>query len=522
VHFIDELEQINVDSTPNSSPSSIPDDVNQSLPIIRPAWNQNHPYSTSFKKKLFSANVAVLESVLSDETLPFANFAALLAEQTVTNSNSDGTPNSPIHYAFAVAHDDTLHYGQMLQAPDHDKFETDMQREVANLLESCSVTIVHRDSMPTDSKAVPAIWSFRQKRAPDWTITKWKARLCPHDGKQVKGINFWATYAPVVTWSTTRLILVLSLITGMKSHQIDYIQAYTQAPVDCEICMHTPAQFVVHNNTLQFSSDPTPGNSDIYVLLISKNLYGLHQAGNNWFDKLCDSLVSRGFYQSSIDPCLFIRKDIILIVYVDDCLLFAKHDTTLDSFVNSLKSEFNLTCEGDVGAFLGIQLTRSSNGQLTLTQPGLIAKIVEECGLDAESKRHNTPAVTKLLCNDSSGPQREHTWNYWMIVGMLTYLSISSQPDIAFAVHQCARFSTCPMRIHEIAIRRICHYLQATSDKGYILQPTLQHRNLDCYVDADFAGLWTEASSSEPTSVKSRTGYVILFANCPVLWVSTL
>jgi hypothetical protein len=56
--------------------------------------------------------------------------------------------------------------------------------------------------------------------------------------------------------------------------------------------MHIPAQFIVENGTLKFSPDPTPGNSDVYVLLISKNLYGLKQAGNNWFDKLCDSLLS--------------------------------------------------------------------------------------------------------------------------------------------------------------------------------------------------------------------------------------
>jgi hypothetical protein len=42
------------------------------------------------------------------------------------------------------------------------------------------------------------------------------------------------------------------------------------------------------------------------------------------------------------------------------------------------------------------------------------------------------------------------------------------------------------MQIHEIAIRCICRYLQATSDKGYILQPN-NNRNLDCYIDADFA-----------------------------------
>jgi hypothetical protein len=44
-----------------------------------------------------------------------------------------------------------------------------------------------------------------------------------------------------------------------------------------------------------------------------------------------------------------------------------------------------LTCEGDVGAFLGIQFTRNARGQIEMTQTGLIAKIIKECGLDSES-----------------------------------------------------------------------------------------------------------------------------------------
>jgi len=44
---------------------------------------------------------------------------------------------------------------------------------------------------------------------------------------------------------------------------------------------------------------------------------------------------------------------------------------------------------------------------------------------------------------------------------------------------------------------------------------------LDCYVDADFAGMWDTTDSDDPSSVKCRTGYVIVFANCPV-WVSKL
>lgn len=41
-------------------------------------------------------------------------------------------------------------------------------------------------------------------------------------------------------------------------------------------------------------------------------------------------------------------------------------------------------------------------------------------------------------------------------------------------------------------------------------------------MDADSAGLWTEDTSSEPTSVKSCTGYAILFANGPASLLPTL
>ena len=66
-------------------------------------------------------------------------------------------------------------------------------------------------------------------------IRKWKARLCAHGGQQELGVNYWETYAPVVSWSTVRLVLSLSLIAKMQSWQVDYVQAYPQADIDCDI-----------------------------------------------------------------------------------------------------------------------------------------------------------------------------------------------------------------------------------------------------------------------------------------------
>jgi hypothetical protein len=104
---------------------------------------------------------------------------------------------------------------------------------------------------------------------------------------------------------------------------------------------------------------------------------------------------------------------------------------------------------------------------------------------------------------------------------MLNYIAASSRPDISFAAHQCARFSSNPLRSHELAVKRIVCYLKGTKDKGFILRPD-NSTTIYCYVDADFAGAWTLNTSVDPKSVHSRSGYVITYASCPILWSSKL
>jgi hypothetical protein len=149
-------------------------------------------------------------------------------------------------------------------------------------------------------------------------------------------------------------------------------------------------------------------------------MYGLKEAGNNWFDTLKESLLARGFTQSSIDPCLFIRANCITVVYVDNCLFFAKSDDVLDSLIASLKSEFDLTSDGDVGTFLGVDIQHTTKGLLVLVQTGLIDKLISICGLKSESNQHKM-SVTNILHDDATGAVCEHTCNYRSVIGMLTY-----------------------------------------------------------------------------------------------------
>ena len=104
---------------------------------------------------------------------------------------------------------------------------------------------------------------------------------------------------------------------------------------------------------------------------------------------------------------------------------------------------------------------------------------------------------------------------------MMSYLATNSRCDIAFAVNQCTRYSINPTVKHATAMKRIGKYLKKTRLKGMTMKPN-QDLTLDLDMDADFAGLWSYEDPHDPSSVRSRTGYVIILGGVPIIWKSKL
>ena len=89
------------------------------------------------------------------------------------------------------------------------------------------------------------------------------------------------------------------------------------------------------------------------------------------------------------------------------------------------------------------------------------------------------------------------------------------------AVHQCARFCIDPKITYERTIMRIGKYLLATKERGIKLTPN-KDKGMECYVDIDFTGSWDKADAGNPENVLSRTGYILFYYGCPVIWSSKL
>ena len=219
----------------------------------------------------------------------------------------------------------------------------------------------------------------------------------------------------------------------------------------------------------------------------------------------------------------------IVLTYVDDCIIVGPSIMQIDLFVRSMKTgkeNFVLTDEGDINKFLGIEITQVDSKRFKVSQPFLIDRIISYLNIDTnaygmETNPKSTPVGKPLLHKDLDGKPRKENWNYRRAVGMLTYLQANSRPEISMAVHQTARFCNKPMLTHEKAIKRIGRYLYHTKTDGIVYTPDTT-KGLECYVDADFVGGWEQADADDADNVLSRTGMVIMYANCPIFWRSTL
>ena len=438
------------------------------------------------------------------------------------NELYDGTLNQLHNFAFTadVASNEVFTYNQAMRQEDRGEFIKAMMKEVEDHESRDHWALVLRSTIPKGIKTIQAIWSFKRKRFPDGTLNKHKARLCAHGGMQQWGENYWETYSPVVNMLSVRLILVIAHIHGLDSKSIDFVLAFPQAELDVDIWMELPRGMV---------PDHDEESKHQYVLKLKKNLYGLKQASYNWFDKLKSGLMDRGFSPSKIDPCVYLKPGMIVLSYVDDCIIIGKDMKEIDSFVKSMQNgpeNFILTDEGDIDKFLGIEIKQLDNNRFEMAQPFLIERICKLLGLmdndwDVAANTKRSPVGKPLLNKDLDGKPRKLKWKYRTAVGMLSYLQANTRPEISMATHQTARFCNDPKLSHEQAIMRIGRYLLGTRDRGIVYEPD-RSKGLECYVDADFAGGWSLENSHDPDNVLSRMGYVIYYAGCPVYWVSRL
>ena len=213
-----------------------------------------------------------------------------------------------------------------------------------------------------------------------------------------------------------------------------------------------------------------------YVFNIKKNTYRQKQAGRVWNKHLCAKLEKLGFKKSIIDECVFYKEDMIYVLYTDDIILAGPSEQQIQATIKQMQETgLQLAIEGDLEDFLGINIYRTSRGAIHLTKPHLINSILQDLRLKkGESKSKDMPMKSSTILNKiKDSPEFDRSFNYQSVIGKMNYLEKESRSELAYAIHQCVRYSTDPRKEHGDAVLWMGRYLLGTPRGGLILKPDL-------------------------------------------------
>ena len=105
---------------------------------------------------------------------------------------------------------------------------------------------------------------------------------------QLEGIDFFEMYAPVVQWTTVRLMLILEVLLGLKSKQGDVTAAFIHANLGEyeKVFVDMPQGFEVKGK-----------NGRNKVLKLKKTLYGLRQSPRAFWKYMTSKIEICGMVQ---------------------------------------------------------------------------------------------------------------------------------------------------------------------------------------------------------------------------------
>ena len=446
-----------------------------------------------------STSSSVSDSVSTDSN--WSKRPARVKKRTIFYDPSASTSQANVSITTSVKMDYTPNtYKQAMKCDDRDKWLEAIVKELKSQQENGTwIEVAKQDGM----NVIGCKWVFKIKRDSTGKIEKYKARLVAQGFKQVYGVDYLETFAPVMKYKTLRLMLALARTNTQLIH-IDFTTAYLNAFIKEDIYMNIP--------------EGMQQKSGMCVKL-KKALYGTKQAGREWHLDIRDFLIQLGLTQLVKDTCIFIKKTktnktLIIGLFVDDLAVSFHIDDKSEWCVmlNLLKSKYKLSELGDMQHLLGMRITRiNNNKQIIIDQQSYTQDKVNEF-IGDEHKTSNTPEdQVKLNKKDGELLTQTGIQRYQGITGSLIYAAISTRPDIAHAVNMISRYMSQPTQTHMNAATKILRYLSQSTDMGLLYDCNdSESVSVTAYCDSDWGGCADDS--------KSTTGFCTFVNDNLIAW----
>ncbi|XRB24748.1 retrovirus-related Pol polyprotein [Pseudoscourfieldia marina] len=358
---------------------------------------------------------------------------------------------------------------------------------------NCSKYIVDNASPYTLTGSLNHLYDVQQLEKPKEIggIKKDSTIKCTHVGK----IDF-TTHEGTLTVSNAYY--------GFYFGQIDVETAYLYALVQELIYMRPP-------------KGTNYGPNKICRLL--KSLYGLKQAGRNWYLDLKDYLVELGFKPGEVDIGMYsaavgTENEIWILVYVDDIIFASKNEQTKDIFAGHLRKKYRITEPAQLTWALGMKISFAADG-IILTQDLYMSKILERFGFTSAAKSATTPLAhgTTLTRADEEDAEARHLAQQF--VGAILYAAVISRPDLSSTVRVMSHVMSKPPSNFEACKKHVLRYLSGTINRGI-------KYNTNSNVPLKLIGYCDASWGDNHENRRSTSGYIFFLNGGPISWASYL
>jgi hypothetical protein len=401
-------------------------------------------------------------------------------------------------YTFAneyVASNDPVTVKEALSGPFAVQWKKAIATEVSNIKDRGVVEEVVR---PSDLRNVIGCKFVFKKKMKHGELDKYKARLVARGFTQIEELDYNETFAPVARMNTLRIFLKKSVDLGHSRITIDFVAAFLNSDLSEELYMDAPEGWVIK-----------PG----HVLRLRKAIYGLKQAGRNWYQLLREFLVKEeGFVICLSEHCVFVKDEgrTMMIVYVDDAIISSYRKDEAEALVVRIQKHFELGEIGPLSWYLGSAI-EDTGSSIKMSQKDYIEKMLTRYDYE-ELTTEETPMIERYAIERKPDDELFQEFNMRSKIGSLMFAAVCTRPDIAFAVSYLARFTNHPSQAVCKAIIRLFQYLKGT--KSLSINFVREDGAIPVvYCDADYAG--------DINDCKSTTGILVMIGSAPVSWYSS-
>lgn len=261
--------------------------------------------------------------------------------------------------AFVAEKQDPATFDEALQSKDANKWKHAMTEEIAALHKNHTWDLVE---LPQNTTVIDNRWVYKIKDAVSNEPKRYRARLVVKGYTQKYDIDYKETFSPVAKFSSIRSIFAIASHKKMSLRQFDIKTAFLYGDVQEELYMKQPKGF-------EDGSDR--------VCRLRRSLYGLKQASRCWNEKFSEFLRSFDLKSTDADPCVFVRENLIVAIYVDDGLIAGVFQEDIRNLIQHLQNSFEVKIY-EARCFLGLEINRKMNGSISVSQSSYAEKIVSK------------------------------------------------------------------------------------------------------------------------------------------------